>query len=40
MSYKRGNKMIDLIKEIQAVDLDPQELFAEAMKEAAEDDRD
>ena len=33
-------KMIDLIKEIQAVDLDSQELFAEAMEEAAEDDRD
>lgn len=33
-------KMIDLIKEIQAVGLDPQELFAEAMEEAAEDNRD
>ena len=33
-------KMIDLIKEIQAVGLNPQELFAEAMEEAAEDDRD
>ena len=33
-------KMIDLIKEIQAVGLDPQELFTEAMEEATEDDRD
>ena len=33
-------KMIDLIKEIQAVGLDPQELFAEVMEEAVEDDRD
>ena len=32
--------MIDLIKEIQAVGLDPQELFAEVMEEAVEDDRD